>query len=95
MTRVFPNIFSNGFYATMRRARDGRDTAFVPTLKVIARDFRRCGQQGRGIQRWSRSWPALRAQAGHRPANYSGHSMRSGYVTSAVEMNAPLLKIAE
>jgi integrase len=29
------------------------------------------------------------------PANYSGHSMRSGYVTSAVEVNAPLLKIAE
>jgi integrase len=29
------------------------------------------------------------------PSNYSGHSMRSGYVTSAVEANAPLLKIAE
>jgi integrase len=28
-------------------------------------------------------------------ANYSGHSMRSGYVTSAIEVNAPLLKIAE
>jgi integrase len=29
------------------------------------------------------------------PANYSGHSMRSGYLTSAVQVNAPLLKIAE
>ena len=29
------------------------------------------------------------------PANYSGHSMRSGYVTSAIEVNAPLRKIAE
>jgi hypothetical protein len=28
-------------------------------------------------------------------ANYSGHSMRSGYVTSAVEVNAPHMKIAE
>jgi integrase len=26
---------------------------------------------------------------------YSGHSLRAGYVTSAVEANAPLLKIAE
>ena len=28
-------------------------------------------------------------------ASYSGHSLRAGYVTSAVEANAPLLKIAE
>jgi integrase len=26
---------------------------------------------------------------------HSGHSMRSGYVTSAIEVNAPLRKIAE
>ena len=29
------------------------------------------------------------------PAAYAGHSMRSGFVTAAVEANAPVLKIAE
>ena len=38
MTRVFLNLFGNGFYAVTRRARDGGDAAFVPTLKVITRD---------------------------------------------------------
>jgi PAS domain S-box-containing protein len=38
MTRVFLNIFSNGFYATTKRARDGADARFVPTLKVTTRD---------------------------------------------------------
>src|SRR6478736_2289131 len=37
MTRVFLNIFSNGFYAATRRARAGGDTGFVPTLKVTTR----------------------------------------------------------
>ena len=38
MTRVFLNIFSNGFYAASRRARSGEDASFVPTLKVTTRD---------------------------------------------------------
>jgi signal transduction histidine kinase len=38
MTRVFLNIFSNGFYAATRRARDGGDAGFVPTLKVTTID---------------------------------------------------------
>ena len=38
ITRVFLNLFSNGFYATTRRARDGGDAGFVPTLKVTTRD---------------------------------------------------------
>jgi GAF domain-containing protein/nitrogen-specific signal transduction histidine kinase len=38
ITRVFLNIFSNGFYATTRRAREARDAGFVPTLKVTTRD---------------------------------------------------------
>jgi signal transduction histidine kinase len=38
MTRVFLNIFSNGFYAATRRARSGGGAGFVPTLKVITRD---------------------------------------------------------
>jgi signal transduction histidine kinase len=33
MTRVFLNLFSNGFYAATRRARSG-----TPTLKVATRD---------------------------------------------------------
>ena len=38
MTRVFLNLFSNGFYATPRRASNGEDVGFVPTLKVTTRD---------------------------------------------------------
>ena len=38
ITRVFLNIFSNGFYAATRRARDGGDAGFVPALKVTTRD---------------------------------------------------------
>jgi hypothetical protein len=34
MTRVFPNIFSNGFYAATTRARNGRDVRIVTTLTV-------------------------------------------------------------
>ena len=38
MTRVFLNIFGNGFYATNKRARSGEDSAFMPTLKVTTHD---------------------------------------------------------
>ncbi len=38
MTRVFLNIFGNGFYAANKRARDNRDAGFEPTLKVTTRD---------------------------------------------------------
>ena len=38
ITRVFLNIFSNGFYATTRRTRNAGDTEFEPTLKVTTRD---------------------------------------------------------
>ncbi|MGA8194609.1 MAG: ATP-binding protein, partial [Acetobacteraceae bacterium] len=38
ITRVFLNIFSNGFYAASRRARDGEDAVCAPTLKVTTRD---------------------------------------------------------
>jgi signal transduction histidine kinase len=39
MTRVFLNLFGNGFYATAKRARDGAAPEFRPTLKVITRDL--------------------------------------------------------
>ena len=38
ITRVFLNIFTNGFYAATKRARNGGDAGFVPTLKVTTRD---------------------------------------------------------
>ncbi len=38
MTRVFLNLFSNGFYAATRRVHDGGAAGFVPTLKVATRD---------------------------------------------------------
>ena len=39
LTRVFLNLFGNGFYATTRRQRDGAAPEFRPTLKVATRDF--------------------------------------------------------
>jgi two-component system, NtrC family, sensor kinase len=39
MTRVLLNIFSNGFYAATRRARNSGDGGFVPMLKVTTRDI--------------------------------------------------------
>ncbi len=37
MTRVFLNIFANGFYAATRRAREGGEAGFVPMLKITTR----------------------------------------------------------
>src|SRR4029077_1353726 len=38
ITRVFLNLFSNGFYAATKRAREGGHAGFVPTLKVTTID---------------------------------------------------------
>jgi signal transduction histidine kinase len=39
MTRVFLNLFGNGFYATAKRQHDGAGPQFRPTLKVATRDL--------------------------------------------------------
>jgi GAF domain-containing protein/two-component sensor histidine kinase len=39
MTRVFLNLFGNGFYATAKRQRDGGSPEFRPTLKVATRNL--------------------------------------------------------
>jgi two-component system, NtrC family, sensor kinase len=39
ITRVCLNLFSNGFYATTKRQREGRDLKFQPTLNVSTRDL--------------------------------------------------------
>jgi signal transduction histidine kinase len=39
ITRVCLNLFSNGFYATTKRQKEGRDPNFRPTLKVSTRDL--------------------------------------------------------
>jgi signal transduction histidine kinase len=39
MMRVFLNLFSNGFYATNKRARSGADSKFEPTLKTTTRSL--------------------------------------------------------
>jgi two-component system NtrC family sensor kinase len=39
MTRVFLNLFGNGFYATDKRQRDGAGPEFRPTLKVTTREL--------------------------------------------------------
>ncbi|HEX9461932.1 MAG TPA: PAS-domain containing protein [Alphaproteobacteria bacterium] len=37
LTRVFLNLFSNSFYATNKRARDGAGSSYRPTVKVTTR----------------------------------------------------------
>src|SRR5207245_4687367 len=44
MTRVFLNLFGNGFYATTKRQRDGAAPGFRPTLKVMTRDLGGAGE---------------------------------------------------
>ena len=39
ITRVFLNLFSNGFYAARKRQRDEASPGFEPTLKVTTRDL--------------------------------------------------------
>jgi signal transduction histidine kinase len=39
MTRVFLNLFGNGFYAAAGRQRDGAGPGFRPTLRVATRDL--------------------------------------------------------
>jgi two-component system, NtrC family, sensor kinase len=39
MTRVFLNLFGNGFYAAGKRVREGGDGAFRPTLSVATRNL--------------------------------------------------------
>ena len=39
MTRVFLNLFSNGFYAANKRRREGGAASFRPALKVTTRDL--------------------------------------------------------
>jgi signal transduction histidine kinase len=43
VTRVLLNLFSNGFYATTRRARSSGDDGCVPMLKVTTRDAGEAG----------------------------------------------------
>jgi len=44
VTRVFLNLFGNGFYAAENRRRRAADAAFHPELKVTTREF------GRGVE---------------------------------------------
>jgi two-component system NtrC family sensor kinase len=39
ITRVCLNLFTNGFYATTKRQREGADPNFKPTLRVTTRDL--------------------------------------------------------
>jgi GAF domain-containing protein len=39
MSRVFINLFGNGFYAATKRQRESAETEFQPTLTVATRDF--------------------------------------------------------
>jgi signal transduction histidine kinase len=39
VTRVFLNLFGNGFYAATKRSREAADAAYHPALKVATRDL--------------------------------------------------------
>ena len=39
ITRVFLNLFGNGFYATSKRRSETSDPKFTPSLKVATRDL--------------------------------------------------------
>jgi signal transduction histidine kinase len=39
MTRVFLNLFGNGFYAATKRARGDGEVSYRPTLQVTTRDL--------------------------------------------------------
>jgi signal transduction histidine kinase len=39
VTRVFLNLFGNGFYATRKRQREGGESAYRPVLKIATRDL--------------------------------------------------------
>jgi signal transduction histidine kinase len=39
VTRVFLNLFGNGFYAAAKRSREAADAAYHPALKVATRDL--------------------------------------------------------
>jgi hypothetical protein len=39
MTRVFLNLFGNGFYAASKRADGNSEAAYRPTLRVSTRDL--------------------------------------------------------
>ena len=39
ITRLFLNLFSNGFYAATKRQKEGNDPKFQPTLNVSTRDL--------------------------------------------------------
>src|SRR5262249_9043947 len=39
LTRVFLNLFGNGFYATAKRQRDGAGSGYRPMLRVTTRDL--------------------------------------------------------
>ena len=80
MTRVFLNIFANGFYAANERARNGGDAGFMPTLKVTTPRRRRGGGNPCAGQRHRHSGrhqgqavPAVL----HHQANRRGHRSRS------------------
>jgi signal transduction histidine kinase len=48
MTRVFLNLFGNGFYAASKRARGNGGAAYRPTLQVSTRDL------GEAVEVWVR-----------------------------------------
>jgi two-component system NtrC family sensor kinase len=39
VTRVFLNLFGNGFYASRKRQRDGGDTSYRPAIRIATRDL--------------------------------------------------------
>ena len=96
ITRVFLNIFSNGFYAATRRARDGGDAGFVPTLKVTTHDAGeaveiRCGTTAPAFRPTSGTSCSSRSSPPSRPARAPASACRSPTTSSRSSMAAASL----
>ncbi len=86
ITRVFLNLFSNGFYAATKRARDNAPPGFQPTLSVVTRDLGdrveiRVRDNGTGISDDIRESCSSRSSPRSRPAKERDLACRSPMIS--------------
>jgi signal transduction histidine kinase len=100
MTRVFLNLFGNGFYAADKRARGNGEAGYRPTLQVSTRDLGdaveiRVRDNGTGIPPEIRDKLFSRFLRPSRPAKALGSACRSAGTSSLSSMAARLPSTAE
>jgi two-component system NtrC family sensor kinase len=93
MTRVFLNLFGNGFYAATERRRGGAEPDFRPALKVATHDLGevveiRIRDNGTGIPPEIRESCSSRSSRQSPPAKAPGSACRSAGTSSPSSMAA-------